>query len=65
MTAGGQGKLSVVCRRRVVVFQLLVMPVPRQDSRQLQVRDSVGISKISETRRLLAILTVAGFPKQP
>jgi len=34
----------------VVVFQLLVMPVPRQDSRQLPVRDSVGISKISEMR---------------
>ncbi len=47
MTAGGQGKQG---GRRVVVFQLLVMPVPLQDSRQLQVRDSVGISKISETR---------------
>ena len=47
MTAGGQGKQG---GRRVVVFQLLVMPVPLLDSRQLQVRDSVGISKISETR---------------
>ena len=63
MTPGHKENYPWHCRRRVVVFQLLVMPVPR-GSTLVNYRAMIppGFPK-SRKRDLLSILTVAGSPK--